>query len=158
MFHSYRQLPSSKFYHHPSDAANVTVQLMSTMNISDAVRQVEEILNLQDRWFAKDGGVTVQTPALFSRLQKVTGSNGSNQKSNKRLEVKKQLAFDIDCSVLHPVDLEDMIIEVTFPLNYPSSAPCQVGVVKASNRELEYKKCLMRLRAKFDNSEGFIQI
>lgn len=128
--------------HHPS-AANVIVQL-STMNISDAVRQVEEILNLQDRWFAKDGGVTVQTPALFSRLQKVTGSN---QKSNKRLEVKKQLAFDIDCSVLHPDDLEDMIIEVTFPLNYPSSAPCQVRAVKASNRELEYKKCSADMEA-----------
>ncbi|KAL3929310.1 MAG: hypothetical protein SGBAC_012269 [Bacillariaceae sp.] len=110
------------------------------METSDAIRQVEEILNLQDRWFAKDGGVTIQTPALFSRLQKVAG-NASNMSSNKRLEVKKQLALDIDCSVLHPDDLPNIILEVKFPMNYPSSAPCHVRAVKASNRETEYIAC-----------------
>ena len=65
------------------------------MEISDAIRQVEEIQNLEDRWFAKDGGVKIQTPALLSRLQKVTG-NSSGLSPDTRLEVKKQLAFDID--------------------------------------------------------------
>ncbi|CAJ1953950.1 unnamed protein product [Cylindrotheca closterium] len=116
------------------------------METADAVRQVEEILNLQDRWFAKDGGVTIQTPALFSRLQKVAG-NASNMSSNKRLEVKKQLALDIDCSILHPDDLSDMILEVEFPSNYPSTSPCHVRAVKASNRESEYVPCSAAIEA-----------
>lgn len=115
------------------------------METSDAVRQVEEILNLQDRWFAKDGGVTIQTPALLSRLQKVTGN--VNDLPNKRLEVKKQLTFDIDCSILYQDDLKDMTIEVTFPFNYPSSEPCHVRAIKASNQEYEYRQCSAAIEA-----------
>eukprot|EP00980_Cylindrotheca_fusiformis_P013860 scaffold3596_cov126-Cylindrotheca_fusiformis.AAC.18 len=109
------------------------------MEISDAIRQVEEIENLQDRWFARDGAVTIQTPALLSRLQNSTLDPSST--SSSRVEVKKQLAFHIDCSVIHPEELPDLILQVEFPFEYPSNVECVVRAVSSSNNNKEYKAC-----------------
>jgi hypothetical protein len=123
------------------DKNEVQVQynlIIFIMETTDALRQVEEILNLQDQWFAKDGAVTINTPALFSRLQQLTG----NPSSAKRVvEVKKQLAFDIDCSIIHPEELPDLVLEIEFLCDYPSNAACRVRAVSASNRETQYTAC-----------------
>lgn len=108
------------------------------MDVSDAIRQVQEISNLQDQWFAKDGAITIKTPALFSRLQTLDTLSSI---TSKVVEVKKQLAFDIDCSILHSEELSDLILQVQFPLDYPSATACQVRAISASSSSVEYTAC-----------------
>ena len=96
------------------------------MEFTDASRQVDEIINLQDQWFAKDGAVKIKTPALFSRLQKMLSQSNGN---SGRLEVKKCLAFEIDCSILYPDHLQNLKLEIEFPFDYPSSSICRVKTI-----------------------------
>lgn len=110
-------------------------QQQSRMEASDAARQVDELINLQEQWFAKDGGLQIKTPALFSRLQKSVGSS-----SNGTLSVRKKLLFEIDCRILHPESLSDLTLQIEFPFNYPSSSTCKVLAIKSSNGD-EYQEC-----------------
>jgi hypothetical protein len=109
------------------------------MELSNAKRQVDEILNLQDMWFAKDGGIEIKTPALFDRLQKLVGYHAPS--SPGRLEVKKQLALEIKCSILYPDELSDLLLSIEFPHDYPSSSICKVRALRALDPYHEYSAC-----------------
>jgi hypothetical protein len=121
------------------------------MDVSNAVRQVEELLTQQETWYGCDGAIKIKTPALFSRLQRIgqpssnssnsNNSNYSNYSNYRLLEVKKTLAFDIKCSILHPNELSNLIISIEFPLDYPSSSTCRVKAVHSSHPDREYTSC-----------------
>ena len=123
--------------HRPFDIRYDTFKIHE-MDVSNAVRQVEELLTQQETWYGCDGAIEVKTPALFSRLQRI-GQPSSN--CNNRLEVKKSLAFDIKCSILHPNELSNLIISIEFPLDYPSSWTCRVMAMHASHPDREYISC-----------------
>ena len=110
------------------------------MDSSNAARQVEEILTLQEKWYSDV--ITIQTPALFQRLKRVSSSTSSSS-SGQMLQVKKCLSFRINCELLHPDELADLILEFEFPLDYPSESICTVKALKSGNTEnVEgYKSC-----------------
>lgn len=93
------------------------------MDVSNALRQVEEVLTLQDRWF--NDAIEIQTPALFDRLKRVRPSAKGN------LEVKKCLSIHISCAILHPDELPDLILAFEFPFDYPNRATCRVRALSA---------------------------
>ena len=112
------------------------------MDVSNAIRQVEELLTQQETWYGCDGAIEVKTPSLFSRLQRIGHHSTSSTSSNNRLlEVKKTLAFDIKCSILHPNELSNLIISIEFPLDYPSASTCRVKAAHASHPDREYTSC-----------------
>mmetsp|Transcript_30679 Transcript_30679/g.46464 ORF Transcript_30679/g.46464 Transcript_30679/m.46464 type:complete len:279 (-) Transcript_30679:162-998(-) len=119
------------------------------MEASNAVRQVEEILKIQDQ-FGKDF-VEIKTPALFERLQRV----GSGQ---TKLQVKKCLRFQVSCS---DMDIEDLILEFEFPLDYPSNSTCLVRALSAKavaaneNDEEFYKTCSSDIKEYLKSFSGF---
>ena len=104
------------------------------MEVADAVRQVEELLTLQDNLGKK--AIDITTPALFTRLQRI----GPNSSSSRKLDVKKQLAFDIIFSQIYPNELKDLILSIEFPLDYPSCSTCTVKAINVSDQS-EYKDC-----------------
>ncbi len=106
------------------------------MEVSNAVRQVDEILNLQDQWYSD--AIAIKTPALLSRLQKISASAGGTGSSGI-LQVKKCLAFDLKCVTLYPDELPDLILSFEFPLDYPSESSCCVKAISGSGSE--YKSC-----------------
>ena len=93
------------------------------MDVANAERQAEEILNLQDQWYSD--AIEIKTPALFNRLKRV-GRGTKNP-----IEVKKCLTIHLSCSILHPDELNDLILEFEFPLNYPSDSVCRVRALSA---------------------------
>lgn len=63
--------------------------------------------------------IEVITPALFNRLERAVGNSS---RSNQTLPVKKCLSLKIHCHELDDLDeLSGLVIEVEFPLDYPSS-------------------------------------
>jgi len=103
------------------------------MDVSNAVRQVEEILNLKDQWYGD--AIEVTTPALFSRLQRIRPS------ATNKLEVKKCLAFNVKCAILYPDELPNLLLAFEFPIDYPSENKCHVRALYTSDPESEYKSC-----------------
>ena len=104
------------------------------MEVSDAIRQVEELLTLQENLeddshvssMISGATIEIKTPQLFQRLQRI----GPNSKG--KLELKKKLAFDIhwnnnqkDCFECH--------LSFEFPLDYPSSSTCIVQLNNTNN-------------------------
>ncbi len=124
------------------------------MEVSNAVRQVDEILNLQDQWYSD--AIDIKTPALFSRLQKISRGYGSGG----ILQVKKCLSFDLKCVTLYPDELPDLILSFEFPLDYPSESSCRVkaicGSASASATERsEYKSCTDAIEKYLEAFSGF---
>mmetsp|Transcript_2253 Transcript_2253/g.3156 ORF Transcript_2253/g.3156 Transcript_2253/m.3156 type:complete len:282 (-) Transcript_2253:484-1329(-) len=103
------------------------------MEVSNAIRQVEEILVLRDKWYSDF--VDLTTPALFNKLQRIKPS------AKGTIDVKKCLSFYVKCSVLHPDELSDFILWIEFPKEYPSQITCLVKALKSSNLEFEYESC-----------------
>jgi hypothetical protein len=102
------------------------------MDVSNALRQVEEILTLKDQWYSGEA-LTIKTPALLSRLQQIRSS------ATGQLEVKKCLVFHINCAVLHPDELPHLILEFEFPLDYPSESTCRVkALIRSSDPDLKW--------------------
>ena len=130
----------------PTTHAHIAASL--TMDVSNAIRQVEELLTLQESWYGNDGAIEIKTPALFSRLQRI-GLNTSGL-----LEVKKTVSFDIRCSILYPNELSNLILVITFPLDYPSASTCQVQAVHASNPGEEYTSCTSGIANYLDAFSG----
>ena len=104
------------------------------MDLTNATRQVKELLALRDKWY--NDAITIQTPTLFSRLQEAI----QKQQQYHHLDVKKCIKFDFKCCVLYPDELSDLILEFTFPFDYPSSATCQVKS-KSRSSDSEYVSC-----------------
>lgn len=104
------------------------------MDFTNATRQVEELLALNEKWY--NDAITIQTPTLFSRLQIAV----QQQQRNPHLDVKKCLKFELKCAVLYPDELSDLILEFTFPFDYPSSSTCHVQS-KSLKDGVEYKSC-----------------
>lgn len=102
------------------------------MDVSNALRQVEEIFTFKDQWYGD--AIEIKTPALLSRLQRVRPS------AKNQLEVKKCLAFHVKCVILYP-DLHDLVLAFEFPIDYPSGKICRVRALHASEPQLEYKSC-----------------
>jgi len=119
------------------------------MDVSNAIRQVEELLTLQESWFGNDGAIEIKTPTLFSRLQRI-GHNTTG-----RLEVKKSLTFDIKCSIIHPTELSNLVLVIEFPLDYPSVSTCQVRAMHASNPDQEYTSCTLGIAKYLEAFSGF---
>lgn len=125
------------------------------MDVSNAVRQVEEILTLQDQFRQDDHehAMTIKTPALFQRLQRISPSMAGSAP----LDVKKCLSFDISCGVLFSndnnnygdsgndngsnSDLSDLIVSCEFPLTYPSESICRIRAISARDLKVEYEGC-----------------
>ncbi len=124
-----------------------------TMDSTNAERQVEEILSLQDQWYSD--AIKIQTPALFNRLKRVgRGTKGT-------IGVKKCLKFTLAYDVFHQGDdglINDLILEFEFPLDYPSDRVCFVKAISAKSwkdvadsddgdkgKRVEYKACQERL-------------
>jgi hypothetical protein len=102
------------------------------MESSNAERQVEELLNLQEKWYSD--AIQIKTPALFDRLKRVGKTKGI-------LEVKKCLAFEISCNVLYPEELGDLILSFEFPLDYPTDSICNVKAMDAKSRTISSDDC-----------------
>ena len=128
------------------------------MDASNAARQVEELLTLQDQWY--NDAIEIKTPALFSRLKRVGKIKG-------KLEVKKLLAFEISCHILYPDDdkLHDLILSFEFPSDYPTESICHVRALSAKamsnansvdgdNNELEYKSCTAEIQRYLESFRG----
>lgn len=125
------------------------------MDSSNAERQVEELLSLQEKWYSD--AIQIKTPALFDRLKRVGRTNGI-------LDVKKCLAFEISCSVLYPEELDDLILSFEFPLDYPSDSICNVNALSANSRKsnsgdcsgelLKYKSCASQITAYLEPFRG----
>ena len=118
------------------------------MEASDALRQVNELLTLQDQWWYSSS-VKINTPALFSRLQRLPST------ATGLLEVKKQLSFSIDVGVFHPDHLQDLVLEIEFPLSYPSQSACLVKAVHKSSPGVEWKGCTKALESYLASFVGF---
>mmetsp|Transcript_44 Transcript_44/g.90 ORF Transcript_44/g.90 Transcript_44/m.90 type:complete len:278 (+) Transcript_44:124-957(+) len=98
------------------------------MDLSDARRQVAEINALQLQTKYTDA-IEITTPALFNRLEKaVVGSN-----SNGTLPVKKCISFEIKCRELDIDELSGLVLEIEFPLDYPSRSTCHVKAIQNGN-------------------------
>lgn len=110
------------------------------MDPSNAVRQVEEILTLKDQYY-KDV-IEMKTPQLFNRLSRISGTHTHNQ----LIEVKKCLSFTISYAKLHPDELNNVMLEFTFPLDYPSDSTCCVRVFNGHEHEQEYESCTLRIQ------------
>lgn len=94
------------------------------MELSNGLRQVEEIEKLQDDWYCN--AIAIKTPALFERLQ----NRVRRSRKNCILDVKKCLSFHILCSVAYPNSLlSKLTLEIEFPLDYPSHSTCNVKVM-----------------------------
>mmetsp|Transcript_6715 Transcript_6715/g.10622 ORF Transcript_6715/g.10622 Transcript_6715/m.10622 type:complete len:280 (-) Transcript_6715:2235-3074(-) len=119
------------------------------MHASNAVRQVEEILNLQDQ-LGKDA-IKIKTSALFQRLQRVGPS------IQGELEVKKCLLFQVSCIDI----IEDLILEFEFPTGYPSDSTCYVkalsvkAIAAKDNDEESYKTCSSNIEQYLKSFSGF---
>jgi len=107
------------------------------MDVSNALRQVEEILNFKDQWYGD--AIEIKTPALLSRLQRVRPS------AKNQLEVKKCLAFHVKCAILYP-DLHNLLLAFEFPIDYPSGKICLVRALHASDPQLEHKSCTAAIK------------
>jgi len=116
------------------------------MDVSNAVRQVEEILNFKDQWYGD--AIEVKTPALFQRLQKVRSS------AKNQLEVKKCLAFNVKCAILYPDELPNLLLAFEFPIDYPSENRCRVRALYVSDPQLEYKSCTAAIERYLDAFYG----
>mmetsp|Transcript_74 Transcript_74/g.110 ORF Transcript_74/g.110 Transcript_74/m.110 type:complete len:302 (-) Transcript_74:229-1134(-) len=120
------------------------------MEPSNAVRQVEEILTLKDQYY-KDA-IEIKTPQLFNRLSRV-GPKSVGRGGATLLEVKKCLSFYISCGTLYPDELDDLLLEFTFPLDYPSESTCNVRALSAkavqnssdSNENEGYESCTRQI-------------
>jgi len=119
------------------------------MNISNATRQVAELASLQAQWYSH--AIEISTPALYSRLQKVTASSSSSS-SNLMLKLKKCLSFRLHCAILHPDDLANLLLEVELPYNYPSDSVCSVRAIHADDDGLEYSGCTTLIEQYIDPS------
>lgn len=98
------------------------------MDISDARRQVAEINALQSQpKYAH--AIETTTPALFNRLEKAVGNSSSSSSNNRTLPVKKCLSLKIHCSELDLDELSGLVLEIEFPLDYPSGSTCQVNAI-----------------------------
>lgn len=104
------------------------------MDLNNATRQVEELLALKEKWY--NDAITILTPTLFSRLETTI----QQRQRQQHLDVKKCLKFELKCSVLYPDELSDLILEFTFPFDYPSNSTCLVHS-KSRNDNSEYKSC-----------------
>eukprot|EP00571_Detonula_confervacea_P005077 CAMPEP_0172326092 /NCGR_PEP_ID=MMETSP1058-20130122/55591_1 /TAXON_ID=83371 /ORGANISM="Detonula confervacea, Strain CCMP 353" /LENGTH=276 /DNA_ID=CAMNT_0013042797 /DNA_START=75 /DNA_END=905 /DNA_ORIENTATION=+ len=97
------------------------------MDLSDARRQVTEINAFQAQ-SKYAHAIEITTPALFNRLEKSVG--GSTSSSNQHLPVKKCLSLKIKCRELDDLDeLSGLILEIEFPLDYPSGSTCQIHAI-----------------------------
>lgn len=117
------------------------------MDTADAVRQVEEILSLQDKWYSD--AVEVKTPALFSRLKRSMTTS-----SRRVLEVKKCLTIHVNCAILHPEELPDLLLAFDFPFNYPSQSSCRVKALHASDPSCEYSQCSVAMEQYLQSFQG----
>lgn len=118
------------------------------MEASNALRQVDELLTLRDQWWYASS-VKIHTPALFSRLQRLPSS------TTGVLDVKKCLTFSIDCGVIHPDDLSDLVLEIEFPFSYPNESVCIVKAVRKSNPMEEWKGCSNCIHSYLTSFTGF---
>lgn len=94
------------------------------MDISNAKRQVAEINALKgSERYAH--AIEVTTPALFQRLEKATAvTNGVGA-----LPVKKCISIKVHCRELNIGELEDLVLHLDLPLDYPSESICRVSNV-----------------------------
>lgn len=119
------------------------------MEVLDAQRQIEEILTLKEQWHGDT--IEVKTPALFSRLQKVTNSSVKTG----RFEVKKCLMIHVKCWHIYPEELKDLLLEIEFPHEYPSETTCRLRALHASDLHLEYKSCTKTITNYVESMCGF---
>jgi hypothetical protein len=106
------------------------------MNVTNARRQVNEIQSLQNSWYGH--AIKVTTPGLYNKLQKLLSNTSASSKGT--IKVKKNLAFQFDCTIVHPEDLPDVVIEFTYPCSYPENQLCTVNVINSRTSE-PYTSC-----------------
>ena len=121
-----------------------------TMEASNAERQVEELLTLQEQWYNE--AIHIKTPTLFHRLKRTIG------KIKGIIDVKKQLRFEISCGVLCSSSsssrmLDDLILDIEFPLDYPSENICQVKAISKTSGK-EYISCTNQIQQYLHSFRG----
>lgn len=92
------------------------------------MRQVEELHTHTQLWYGH--AIKICTPGLLARLQKVTSTTTT---SSTALQVKKCVSFQLNCGVLHPEELSDLVLTCTFPINYPEEEVCSVAALLTNN-------------------------
>ncbi|KAL7552545.1 hypothetical protein ACHAWF_015787, partial [Thalassiosira exigua] len=70
-------------------------------------------------------------PALFDRLERAVG-NGSTGSAGQILPVRKRLSIRIRCCELNIDELRALVLEVEFPLEYPSGSACSLRAVNCN--------------------------
>ena len=118
------------------------------MDISNAVRQAQELENVLEKDHSFKEAINLKTPTLFSRLQRIRPSSAKGQ----IIEVKKCLSFTFNCSVFYPEELPELVLEFEFPMGYPSDSIANVTVSDGKN---ELKKCSAALRLYLEAFSGF---
>ena len=113
------------------------------MNYSNATRQVEELQAQQQKWWAH--ALHINTPTLYNRLQQAISSHSASSK--KVLKVKKPLSFSINCNILHPNTLATLVLEFTFPSNYPEETVCVVKATSTATPQQSCEQCTSAINA-----------
>lgn len=130
------------------------------MDVSNALRQVQELENIFDiKYGIYKDAIKITTPTLLSRLQRI---KPSTTVTKKQLEVKKCISFHLNCATLYPDELDNLILQFEFPLNYPSNSTCFVRAVQLNNDDSgdndsysEHKSCTDAINKYLEPFVGF---
>ena len=120
------------------------------MLISNAHRQVEEIKSFQNKWYGH--AITISTPTLFTRLQKVT--NITTASSNKSLATKKMVSYQLNCSILHPEELSNLTLHIQYPFTYPTESNCIVQALFENKLHVQCTSLITQYLSPFESCEN----